>query len=136
MRVAAESIKAHEIFEEDAPHASANRTSWARRRSHYEGMSVMQQCGQPPDAVIHPLHCKPGWDWLLTRELACRQSERAAIFGMVHPLVIEGTVSGVALSAFTQSCADGGRPNQRWSRLDPKSAFSATSAWDGSWNVP
>ena len=40
----------------------------------------------------------------------------------------------VAGSAAAQS--RGRRPNHRWSRLDPKLAFSATSAWDGSWKVP
>ena len=59
---------------------------------------------------------------------------------MAQPFVIDernkASASGVALSAVAQSRVAGGRPNQRWSRLDPKWAFSAASASDGSWKVP
>ena len=42
----------------------------------------------------------------------------------------KASASGVALSAVAQARVAGERPNQRWSRLDPKSAFSPTSASD------
>ena len=39
--------------------------------------------------------------------------------------------SGLTIERPAQPCIACGRPNQRWSRLAPKCAFSATSASDG-----
>lgn len=47
-----------------------------------------------------------------------------------------GAGMGVALSAAAQARVAGERPNQRWSRLAPKSAFSRTSASDAPSKVP
>ena len=108
----------------DAPSSADETAAWrlgAKGTCGEENVSAREALSQRGRRSVQ--RC-----WRRTESRASRQLMRYT-FAIIDPL---------RQTYLRSTCPnyDGGCPNQRWSRLDPKWAFSARSASDAPWKVP